>query len=73
MTPTQYGFVSVDWPAFRAASNYEAIHDLIGEAGATPTTANWGSITEQGGGVFAQLGGDAEVGDNRLRYNVGVR
>ena len=73
LTPTQYGFVSVDWDAFRAASNYDAIHDLIGEAGATPTTANWGSITEQVGGVFAQVAGDAELGDNRLRYNAGVR
>ncbi len=62
LTPTQYGFVSVDWDAFRAASNYDAIHDLIGEAGATPTTANWGSITEQVGGAFAQVGGDAAAG-----------
>ena len=73
LTPTQYGFVSVDWDAFRAASNYDAIHDLVVDAGATPTTASWGSITEQVAGLFAQLGGDAEVGDNRLRYNVGVR
>ncbi len=71
--PTQYGFVSVDWPAFRAASNYDAIHDQIGEAGATPTTANWASIEETTWRYFAQLTGDAEVGDNRLRYNVGVR
>ncbi len=73
LRPTRYGFVSVDWPAFRAASNYDAIHDQIGEAGATPTTANWASITEQTTGAFAQLSGDAEVGENRLRYNIGLR
>ncbi|MBC8028182.1 MAG: TonB-dependent receptor, partial [Steroidobacteraceae bacterium] len=73
LRPTRYGFVSVDWPAFAAASNYDAIHDQIGEAGATPTTANWASIMEQTSAVFAQISGDSEVGDHRLRYNVGLR
>jgi TonB-dependent receptor len=73
LEPSEFGFVFVDWDAFRAASNYDAIHDLIGEAGATPTTANWGSIDEKVTAVFAQLSGDTELGSNRLRYNVGVR
>jgi TonB-dependent receptor len=70
---SQYGFVSVDWDAFRAASNYDAIHELLGDAGATPTTANWGRITEKVTALFAQVNGDAEIGDNRLRYNLGLR
>jgi TonB-dependent receptor len=73
LTASQYGFVSVDWDAFRAASNYDAIHDLLGDAGATPTTANWGRINEKVTGAFAQVGGDAQIGDNRLRYNLGLR
>ena len=73
LRPTRYGFVSVDWDSFAAASNYDAIHAQIGDTGATPTTANWASITEQTTGAFAQVSGDAEVGDNRLRYNVGIR
>jgi TonB-dependent receptor len=73
LVPTNHGFVAVDWPAFRAASNYDAIHDLLGDAGATPTTANWGQITEKVSGVYAQLSGDKEVGSNRFRYNIGVR
>jgi TonB-dependent receptor len=73
LRPTKYGFVTVDWPSFRAASNYDAIHALSGETGSTPTTANWATIQEDVGAVYAQLSGDAEVGTNRLRYNVGVR
>jgi len=73
LRPTRYGFVSVDWDSFAAASNYDNIHDLIGETGATPTTANWASISETVTAAFAQVDGDVEVGDNRLRYNVGFR
>nr|AQQ74538.1 hypothetical protein [uncultured bacterium] len=73
LRPTEHGFVSVDWNAFRAASNYDEIHDLIADAGATPTTANWGRITEKVTGAFAQLNGTAEIGDNTLRYNLGLR
>jgi TonB-dependent receptor len=70
---TDHGFVFVDWNAFRAASNYDAIHDLVGDAGATPTTANWGRINEKVTGAFAQVNGDVEIGDNQIRYNAGLR
>jgi TonB-dependent receptor len=73
LVPSRFGFVKVDWDAFRAASNYDAVHALETEAGATPVTANWASITEKTKGGFLQLNGDSEIGDNRLRYNVGVR
>jgi TonB-dependent receptor len=70
---TDHGFVFVDWSAFKDASNYEAVHDLLGDAGATPTTANWGRINEKVTGAFAQVNGDVELGDNHIRYNAGVR
>ena len=65
--------MTVDWPAFRAASNYDAIHDQIGETASTPTTANWATIQEDVAAIFAQVSGDMEVGTNRLRYNLGLR
>jgi TonB-dependent receptor len=68
-----YGFVFVDWNAFREASNYDAIHELLGDAGATPTTANWGRIREKVIGAFAQVNGDVEIGDNQIRFNAGLR
>jgi len=73
LTPSRFGFVSVNWDDFRAASNYDTYHALESEAGATPVTANWASISEKTMGFFTQLNGDATVGTNRLRYNLGVR
>ena len=70
---TQYGFVTVDWDRFARDSNFSAIQAAAPEAGGLPTTANWGTIDEQATGVFAQLNGNLDIGDNRLRYNVGVR
>jgi TonB-dependent receptor len=73
LRPTQYGFVTVDWDAFARDSNFAAIQAASIEAGGLPTTANWGTISEQSTGLFAQLNGALELGDNRLRYNLGVR
>jgi TonB-dependent receptor len=70
---TQYGFVSVDFDRFANDSNFNAIQAAAPEAGGLPTTANWGTIDEQATGAFAQLNGNLDIGDNRLRYNVGVR
>jgi TonB-dependent receptor len=63
----------VDWGSFARDSNYGEIIDQITDAGATPTTASWGSIAEDVTGAFAQLSGILDVGDNRLRYNLGLR
>jgi TonB-dependent receptor len=73
LTPSRFGFVSVNWNDFAAASNYDAIHALETETGQTPVTAQWASIAETTRGAFVQLNGDTEIGSNRLRYNVGVR
>ena len=73
LKPSRFGFVSVNWDDLKAASNYDAIHALETEAGATPVTANWATIEEKTTGFFTQLNGDTTIGDNRLRYNVGVR
>ncbi len=73
LRPTSYGFVSVDWGSFARDSSYGETIDQITDAGATPTTASWGSIAEDVTGAFAQLSGILDVGDNRLRYNLGLR
>lgn len=70
---TQYGFVTVNWDNFARDSNFNALQAASLEAGGLPTTANWGTIDEEATGLFAQLNGAAEIGTNRLRYNVGVR
>jgi TonB-dependent receptor len=73
LSPTQYGFVTVDWDAFARDTDFEGFQAASLEAGGLPTTATWGTIEEEITAAFTQLNGDAEIGDNRLRYNVGVR
>lgn len=71
--PSRYGVATADWDALRRASNYDAVRSAAPEAGATPSTANWGSIEEDISAFFGQVNGDVDIGDQRLRYNVGVR
>jgi TonB-dependent receptor len=73
LRPTSNGFATVNWNSFARATNYDAILAQAGEGGATPTTASWGTISEEVTGLFTQVSGAAEIGENRLRYNVGVR
>jgi TonB-dependent receptor len=70
---SQYGVATVNWDALRRASNYDAVRAAAPESGSTPSTANWGSIEEDITALFTQVNGDIDIGDNRLRYNVGVR
>jgi len=70
---TSYGFPAVNWDAFARDTNYSSLLGQAADAGGTPTTASWGSIAEDAGALFSQVNGDANVGNNRLRYNVGVR
>ncbi len=70
---TGYGVATVDWNRLRRDSNYDALRANAPEIAATPSTAQWGSIDEDVTALFAQVNGDLDVGDHRLRYNVGVR
>jgi TonB-dependent receptor len=73
LRPTGYGIATINWNDLRRASNYDAVRASAPQAGATPSTANWGSIAEDIAALFAQVSGDMEVGGNSLRYNLGVR
>lgn len=73
LRPGPDGFVTVDWDAFRAASNYQQFHDSAPLSTGSNTGASGGSVRERTYGAYAELNGDLELGGNRLRYNVGVR
>jgi TonB-dependent receptor len=70
---SRYGVATVNWDQFRSASNYDAVRAAAPESAATPSTANWGSIEEDVTAFFTQVNGDVDIGEQRLRYNVGVR
>ncbi|HEY0680845.1 MAG TPA: TonB-dependent receptor [Steroidobacter sp.] len=71
--PTGFGVATVNWDQFRRDSNYDAVRAAAPESGSTPSTANWGTIDEDVSALFAQVNGDMDVDEHRLRYNVGVR
>jgi TonB-dependent receptor len=73
LRPSGFGVATVNWDQFRRDSNYDAVLNAAPEAGATPSTAQWGSIDEDVAALFTQVNGDLDIGTQRLRYNVGVR
>ncbi|WP_294331699.1 TonB-dependent receptor [uncultured Sphingomonas sp.] len=73
LKPGPAGFVTVDWDAFRKASNYDLYHANAPESGGSNTGASGGLIREVVKSAFATLNGEQELGGNMLRFNVGVR
>ncbi|MFK3888877.1 TonB-dependent receptor [Sphingomonas sp. NPDC079357] len=73
LRPGPAGFVTVDFPAFAAATNYQQYHDNAPESGGSTTGASGGLIREVVKSAFATVNGAQEVGDNMLRFNVGIR
>ena len=73
LTPGPAGFVTVDWPKFAAATNYDFYHDNAPVTGAANTGASGGTIREVVKSAFATVNGEQELGGNMLRFNVGVR
>ena len=73
LKPGPAGFVTLDWPAFAAASNYKLFHDTAPESGGANTGASGGTIREVVKSAFATVNGEQELGGNMLRFNVGVR
>jgi TonB-dependent receptor len=73
LKPGPSGFITVDWPKFADASQYQKFHDAAPVATGANTGANAGSIRERVTGGYIEANGRLELGDNALRYNVGMR
>lgn len=73
LKPGPAGFVTVDFPAFAAATNYKSFIDNAPESGGSTTGASGGLIREKVKSAFVTVNGEQELGDNTLRFNVGVR
>jgi hypothetical protein len=54
-------------------SNYNLYHDSAPDAGSSNTSATWGTIDENADRLVHRGHPDVAIGDNNLRYNVGVR
>jgi TonB-dependent receptor len=73
LRPGPAGFVTVDWDAFRKATNYDTFSDNAPFSAAAATAARSGIIEEETFGAYAEFNGVTEFRDFRLRYNAGVR
>jgi TonB-dependent receptor len=67
------GFVTADWKRFARDTNYAQFRDSAPDAAGSNTGAAGGFIQEKTTGFFTEINGDTDIGDKRLRYNVGVR
>ncbi|HEY0942842.1 MAG TPA: TonB-dependent receptor [Steroidobacter sp.] len=67
------GFITADWNRFARDTNYAQFRDSAPDAGGSNTGAAGGVIEEKSTGFYTEVNGDTDIGDKRLRYNVGVR
>jgi TonB-dependent receptor len=73
LMPGPAGFVTVNFPAFANATNYQSFHDTAPANGASNTSAMSGTIREIVKSAFATLNGAQELGEGTVRFNVGLR
>ncbi len=73
LMPGPAGFVTVNFPAFARATNYQYFHDTETDSGGSTTGASGGLIREVVKSAFATVSGSQDVGGNALRFNVGLR
>jgi TonB-dependent receptor len=73
LKPGPDGYITVDWNAFRQASNYDQFHNSEPQSGGTNTGASGGLMREKTWAAFAEVNGDWMLGGNELLFNGGVR
>jgi TonB-dependent receptor len=73
LTPGPQGYVTMDWDAFRQATNYDQFNDAAPFSASAATGARSGIILEKTRGAYAEFNGTSQFRDFELRYNAGVR
>jgi TonB-dependent receptor len=73
LRPGPQGYITADWNSVVRDSDYNLYHDSSPDAGSSNTAATWGSIEEKVTGLYTELNGNLEFGEQKLRYNLGVR
>ncbi len=74
LQPGPYGYITVDWNKFAAASQYQKYHDAAPLVASANTSANTGLIEEKVQGAYIQVNGDDDLfAGHRLRWNGGIR
>ena len=73
LKPGPLGFVTLNWPAFQAATNYSAFNGNAPATTSSNTSANAGLVEEKTMGYYAELNGEFDIDHRTLKFNIGTR
>jgi len=73
LRPGPGGFISVDWDAFKQATNYDQFSDAAPFSASAATGSRSGIVKEETVGGYVEFNGLSEFDVFKLRYNAGVR
>jgi TonB-dependent receptor len=73
LRPGPGGFITVDFDAFKAATDYAYYRDTAPEGGSTNNTAQTGSFDESNKAAYIEVNQTSDVWNRELRINAGVR
>ncbi|HEX3843815.1 MAG TPA: TonB-dependent receptor [Steroidobacteraceae bacterium] len=73
LAPGPDGFITVNWPALAAASNYAGYHGSEPAAGSSNTGASGGYVRNSDTGLYVEFTGETAILGRGFRYNAGVR
>jgi TonB-dependent receptor len=73
LAPGPDGFITVNWPALAAASNYAGFHANEPVAGSSNTGASGGYVRDSDTGLYVAFTGDTTIFGRGFRYDAGVR
>ncbi|WP_058835909.1 TonB-dependent receptor [Luteimonas abyssi] len=73
LRPGPYGFVTIDFDRFMAATDYHRFRDEAPESAGPNTGGSTGGINEKTIGAYVEINGETEILDRDLRFNAGMR
>ena len=73
LKPGPLGFITADFDAFMAATNYEQYRDTAPESGGPNTGGSTGAFSEKTKAAYIEFNATADVWNRPMRINAGVR
>ena len=71
--PGPAGFIAVNYPAFKTATNYQTFANAAVGGTGSNTGASSGIVEERNYGAYLETNGFFDIASRKLRYNAGVR
>ena len=71
--PGPAGFIAVNYPAFKTATNYQSFANAAVGGTGSNTGASSGIVEEKNYGAYLEAAGFFDIANRKLRYDAGVR